>query len=140
MHGTGHVPILTAEDSLKQIVGRLRDVVRHTLGQDEATAKATCDRLHVMLFLSMTEDEFRHPNASLMQLGADRLWEPTPVLLEIRLYIERWSDQHDAAEDKIVGVIMDSATSMAGFDTIDGHATTNLFFYLGRLCEALGIF
>ncbi|RSV18395.1 hypothetical protein CA236_07190 [Sphingomonas sp. ABOLG] len=140
VHGTGHVLILTAEDSRKQIVGRLRDVVRHTLGQDDATAQETCGRLHVMPFLSMDEEEFQHPNASLMQLGLDRLWEPTPVLLEIRRYIEDWNDRQAAAEDKIVGVVMDSATSMAGFDTIDGHATTNFFFYVGRMCEALGIF
>ncbi len=140
VHGTGHVLILTAEDSRAQIVGRLRDVVRHTLGQDEITARETCARLHVMPFLSMDEEEFQHPNASLMQLGADRLWEPTPVLLEIRRYIEEWNGRHDIAEDKIVGVVMDSATSMAGFDTIDGHATTNFFFYVGRLCETLGIF
>lgn len=140
VHGTGHVLILTAEDSRQQIVGRLRDIVRHTLGQDDALAHETCTRLHVMPFLSMTEDEFRHPNASLMQQGADRMWEPTPVLLEIRRYIEDWNNRHDAVEDRIVGVVMDSATSMAGFDTIDGHATTNFFFYVGRLCETLGIF
>lgn len=35
---------------------------------------------------------------------------------------------------------MDSATSMAGFDSIDGYATTNFFFYLGRACEALSVF
>lgn len=139
VHGTGHVLILSAEDSREHIIGRLRDVLLHTLGQDEQTAQATCDRLHVMPFLSMTEEEFTHPNASLMQ-PVDHEWEPSPVLLEIRRYIKDWNRRHEAPDDKIVGVVMDSATSMAGFDSIDGHATTNFFFYLGRLCEALNIF
>lgn len=139
VHGTGHVLILTAEDSREHVIGRLRDIMLHTMGQDEATAEATCNRLHVMPFLSMTEDDFKHPNASLMQMGADRSWEPTGVLKEIRRYIDKWNE-HAAAEDKIVGVIMDSATSMAGFDSIDGYATTNFFFYLGRMCEKLRIF
>lgn len=139
VHGTGHVLILSAEDSRDHIVGRLRDVLTHTMGQDDCAARATCERIHVMPFLSMTEEQFEHPNASMMH-QIDRNWEPSPVLLEIRRYIEDWNGAHEDAEDKIVGVVMDSATSMAGFDSIDGFATTNFFFYLGRLCEALGIF
>lgn len=140
INGTGHVLILTAEDARPQIVGRLRDIVETTMGQDAAAAHETCSRLHVMPFMSMTEDEFRHPNASLLRFGDDRVWRPSEVMLEIRRYIEEWNAGHDDPEDRIVGVVLDSATSMAGFDGMEGEATTNFFFYLSRLCEALGIF
>ncbi|WP_277970233.1 AAA family ATPase [Sphingomonas echinoides] len=140
INGTGHVLILTAEDARSQIVGRLRDIVQNTMHQDTAAAASTCARLHVMPFLSMTEAEFGHPNASLLRFGEDRVWRPSGVMEEVRRYITEWNARHDDPEDRIVGVVMDSATSMAGFDGMEGEATTNFFFYLGRLCEALGIF
>jgi len=140
INGTGHVLILTAEDARPQIVGRLRDIVQNTMHQGAAAAHETCSRLHVMPFLSMTEDEFGHPNASLLRFGDDRVWRPSEVMSEVRRYITEWNARHDDPEDRIVGVVMDSATSMAGFDGMEGEATTNFFFYLGRLCEALGIF
>lgn len=140
INGTGHVLILTAEDARPQIVGRLRDIVQNTMHQNAAAAHETCSRLHVMPFLSMTEDEFGHPNASLLRFGDDRVWRPSEVMAEVRRYITEWNARHDDPEDRIVGVVMDSATSMAGFDGMEGEATTNFFFYLGRLCEALGVF
>lgn len=135
---TGHVLVLTAEDSEQHVHGRIRDIVGTTLGQTGDAAADTCSRLHVMAFLSMGEDEYRHPNASLFD-NADRLWGPTEVLSGVRRYVEGWNARADP-DDRILGVVMDSATSMCGFDTMDGHATTNFFFYLGRLCETLGIF
>jgi RecA-family ATPase len=140
VNGTGHVLILTAEDARPQIVGRLRDIVQNTMHQDAAAAHETCSRLHVMPFLSMTEDEFKHPNASLLRYGNDQVWRPSEVMKEVRHYITAWNERHEDPEDHIVGVVMDSATSMAGFDSMEGDATTNFFFYLGRLCETLGIF
>lgn len=140
INGTGHVLILTAEDARSQIVGRLRDIVQNTMHQNAAAAASTCARLHVMPFLSMSEAEFGHPNASLLRFGEDRVWRPSGVMEEVRRYITEWNARHDDPEDRIVGVVMDSATSMAGFDGMEGEATTNFFFYLGRLCEALGIF
>ncbi len=140
VNGTGHVLILTAEDTREQIIGRLRDVVTHSLNQDEAARLRTCARLHVMPFLSMPEGEFEHPNPSLLEQARDKPWGPSEVLLEIRRYIAEWNRLHPAVEDRIVGVVMDSATSMAGFDSLDAQATTNFFFYLGRLCERLRIF
>ncbi|GLV20986.1 hypothetical protein TomMM35A_08460 [Sphingobium sp. TomMM35A] len=140
INGTGHVLILTAEDARPQIVGRLRDIVQSTMHQTAAAAHETCSRLHVMPFMSMTEDEFKHPNASLLRYDNDRVWRASAVMKEIRHYITTWNELHADLEDRIVGVVLDSATSMAGFDSMEGEATTNFFFYLGRLCEALGIF
>jgi hypothetical protein len=140
VNGTGHVLVLTAEDAGPQIIGRLREIVLHTMQQPREVAIETLSRVHVMPFMSMTETEFAHPNASLMQRTEDKVWRPSEVMKEVRHYIETWNGRHPAAEDQIVGVILDSATSMAGFDGMDADATTNYFFYLGRLCEALGIF
>lgn len=140
INGTGHVLILSAEDTSQQIIDRLRNIVRTTMGQDAATARETCARLHVMPFLSMSEDEFRHPNASLFRFAEDRVWRASGVMEEVREYIEVWNARHSDPADRIVGVVMDSATSMAGFDSMDEGATTNFFFYLGRLCETLRIF
>lgn len=140
INGTGNVLVLTAEDAGPQIVGRIRDIVMHTMGQSREVALDTCSRIHVMPFMSMTESEFAHPNASLMHMDEDRVWRPSEVMQEIREYIEIWNARHVQTEDQIIGVILDSATSMAGFDGLDAEATTNFFFYLGRLCEALGIF
>lgn len=138
--GTGHVLILTAEDSREQIVGRLREVVEHSMGQDSEASRRTCERLHVMPFLSMSEQEFAHPNPSLFALDEDRIWAPSDVMREIKRYIAEWNERHPEIEDRIIGVVMDSATSMAGFDSMDAQAATNFFFYLGRLCERLEIF
>lgn len=140
VHGTGHVLILTAEDTREQVLERLRDVVTHSMGQNEAARQRTLSRLHVMPFLSMSETEFKLPNPSLLELNDKRIWSPSEVMIEIRRYISEWNRMHPAPEDRIVGVVMDSATSMSGFDSLDAPATTNFFFYLGRLCERLRIF
>ncbi len=138
--GTGHVLILTAEDTREQIMMRLRDVVTHSMRQDGPARQRTCSRLHIMPFLSMSEREFRHPNPSLLQQDKERVWGPSDVMLEIERYVREWNRLHPDEEERIVGVVMDSATSMAGFDSLDAQATTNFFFYLGRLCERLRIF
>ena len=140
IHGTGHVLVLTAEDTREQIMGRLKDVVTYSMGQDDAARLRTCARLHVMPFLSMSEDEFRLSNPSLLEIDKERVWGPSQVMLEIRRYISEWNRLHPADEDRIIGVVMDSATSMSGFDSLDAQATTNFFFYLGRLCERLRVF
>lgn len=140
VNGTGHILVLTAEDAGPQIIGRLREIVLHTMQQPREVAIETLSRIHVMPFMSMTETEFAHPNASLMQRTEDKVWRPSEVMNEVRRYVETWNERHPAVEDQIVGVVLDSATSMAGFDGMDADATTNFFFYLGRLCEALGIF
>jgi hypothetical protein len=140
INGTGHVLILTAEDTREQIMSRLRDVVEHSMSQDSDARSRTCARLHVMPFLSMVEGEFDHPNPSLFQQDKQRNWDPTDVLKEVRRYLYEWNRTHPDAEERIIGVVMDSATSMSGFDSLDAQATTNFFFYLGRLCEELRIF
>ncbi|SEM00373.1 AAA domain-containing protein [Sphingomonas palmae] len=140
INGTGHVLILSAEDTGQQIIERLRNILHTTMGQDAAMARETSARLHVMPFLSMSEAEFRHPNASLFRLAEDRVWRASEVLTEVREYIKGWNARHDDPEDQIVGVVMDSATSMAGFDSMDEGATTNFFFYLNRMCETMKLF
>ena len=141
VNGTGHVLLLTAEDTREQVIGRLDDVVEHAMGQDRESRRRTCARIHVMPFLSMSEEEFRHLSPSLFeQPPTERQWEASAVMGEVRRYVRDWNASRDDPEDRIVGVVMDSATSMSGFDSLDAQATTNFFFYLGRLCERLRIF
>jgi AAA domain len=141
VHGTGHVLVLTAEDSREQIIGRIVGIVGKTVGLEGEAFRRTCSRIHVMPFLSLTEEEFDHDNPSLFEPQTkERIWRPSQVLLEIRRYIEAWNARHSDPADRIIGVVMDSATSMAGFDSLDALATTNFFFYIGRLSERLRIF
>lgn len=140
INGSGHVLVLTAEDNREQVMGRLRDVVEHALGQAPDAMARTCARIHVMPFLSMAKGEFDHPNPSLFQNDRQLGWMPSAVLEEVGRYVREWNKLHPAVDDQIIGVVMDSATSMAGFDSMDAQATTNFFFYLGRLCEELRIF
>ncbi|USI73879.1 AAA family ATPase [Sphingomonas morindae] len=140
IHGTGHVLILSAEDTRDQIIGRLRDVLQFSMGQDHDAQMRTSARLHVMPFLSMPEEEFGHPNSSLFWQTKEREWVASAVMDEVREYISKWNEAHPSPEDRIIGVVMDSATSMSGFDSMDAQATTNFFFHLGRLCESLRIF
>ncbi|KQN01690.1 hypothetical protein ASE82_14735 [Sphingomonas sp. Leaf230] len=138
IRGTGHVLILSAEDTREQLFMRLRSVLTEMHGFSDQIAREVCSRIHVMPFVSMTEKEFDRPNPSLF--AAAGAWGPSETMKAIRVFITQWNDAARRPEDRIVGVIMDSATSMAGFDANAADAVTNFFFYVNRLCQALGIF
>lgn len=135
--GGGHVLVLSAEDTGEQLFMRLRGIAKEALGLDESAARTTCSRIHIMPFISMTEDEFDQPNAGLFSF--EKGWSPNNTMDAIRAFIEGWNAIAEK-QDRIVGVIMDSATSMAGFEATVSEAVTNFFFYLNRLCEALDLF
>lgn len=65
---------------------------------------------------------------------------PSETMKAIRVFITDWNKGAERPEDRILGVVMDSATSMAGFDSNAADAVTNFFFYMNRLCQALDIF
>lgn len=130
----GHVLVVTAEDLrghvLKRIRGIAEQMVRETGGTAEDIA-ALCGRLHIMAFLSMTEAEFNEPNPCLFKRGASGRYEPSAVLVGIERFIDDWNAKA-TDDDRIVGVILDSAVSMAGFELANSEATTNLLFRLNR--------
>lgn len=93
----------------------------------------------------MTETEFPHDAPTLFAKGlAAPGWRPHQRLEGIRYFIEehnrRVNEKNGPDEDRIVGVLMDSATSMAGFETTDSGGATSLLFYLNRMCRALDVF
>jgi len=135
--GSGHVLVLSAEDTDKQIFMRLRGIAKDVIGLDEQDARDTCARIHVMPFISMSEREFDQPNGL---FSFEKGWGPSETMDAIRDFIEGWNAKAKDDDDKIVGVIMDSATSMAGFEATVSEAVTNFFFYLNRMCEALDLF
>lgn len=134
----GHILILSAEDTQDHLHARIRAVIEDVLGLTGQDALEAAQRLHVMPFLSMTEKEFDHPNAGLFS-NEGGVWSPNKKMTEIRALIEAWNAKA-STDDRIVGVIMDSATSMAGFEAMAADAVTNFFFYLNRLCETLRLF
>ncbi|MDR6144349.1 hypothetical protein QE363_000142 [Sphingomonas sp. SORGH_AS870] len=138
INGTGHVVILSAEDTREQLYMRLRSVLTEMHGLSEDLAREVCSRIHVMPFISMTEEEFDRPNPSLF--SSDGAWGPSETMKAIRVFITDWNKVAERPEDRIVGIVMDSATSMAGFDANAADAVTNFFFYVNRLCQALEIF
>ncbi len=137
---SGHILVLSAEDTQEHLRLRLRATLQDGLGMDMDEALQVCERLHVMPFLSMSETDFDHPSASLFKQERDGRWAPSDVLGQIRAFIQTWNERAETDDEKIVGVVMDSATSMAGFEAMNQDAVTNFFFYLNRLCEALDLF
>ncbi len=141
----GHVLILTAEDLREHVLQRIGMIARRMIdqsgGSDEDVA-ALCRRIHVMAFLSMDTTEFTEPNPCLFKRGAGG-WQPSAVLKGVESFLgrlERPRRGQCRPEDRIVGVILDSAVSMAGFELANSEATTNFLFYLNRLSRRQKMF
>lgn len=139
----GQILILSAEDTHEHILMRLGSLARAMYPDQPEAARLACSRVHVMSFLSMTEREFPQEAPTLFTRGSKRGWEPHERLKGIRHFIEEHNrDKVEAGkvDDQIIGVVMDSATSMAGFESTDSDGVTNLFFYLNRMCRRADIF
>ena len=139
----GQILVLSAEDTHEHILMRIGSLARSMFPDQPEAARLACSRVHVMSFLSMTEREFPQEAPTLFTRGGKRGWEPHDRLKGIRHFIEQHN--RDKAEtghldDQIIGVVMDSATSMAGFESTDSDGVTNLFFYLNRMCRRADIF
>lgn len=138
----GQILVLTAEDLQEHVFQRIGSIARKMVdlnGGTEADVAAICDRIHVMAFLSMGQDEFTEPNPCLFERGHDGRWKPTKSLNDIESFLEDWNE-HAKGEDRIVGVIMDSAVSMAGFEMTYSEATTNFLFHVNRMSRRQKMF
>lgn len=135
----GHILVLTAEDLREHLLLRIGAIARQVIeenGGTEEDVAILCQRIHVMAFLSMTQKEFPEPNACLFEHGPGGRWQPSPVLNGIETFLDEWNTQveeEERPEDRIVGVILDSAVSMAGFELANSEAATNFLFHLNRL-------
>lgn len=143
---TGHVLVLSAEDLREHLFERIGGIARWMKGQTGWTdedVNDVCSRIHVMPFLSMEPEEFKFLNPSLFEWSMDGDWRPTPSLTHIEEFLDDWNTRADVEgrpEDRFVGVILDSAVSMSGFEMANTEATTNFLFHLNRSSRRQGMF
>lgn len=141
----GQILVLTAEDLREHLLQRIGSIARRMLienGGDPADTATLCQRIHVMAFLSMNSAEFDEPNPCLFE-RQDGTWQASKVLNNVERFLDAWNEQMDIdgrPEDRIVGVILDSAVSMAGFELSDSGATTNFLFHLNRMARRQRMF
>ncbi len=131
IHKRGHILVLTAEDLREHIFLRLRDIAR-AMKADYARVDCEdlCNRIHVLPFLSLTQDEFMGTNPSLFTGGRNK-WRRSATLKGVEEFIDGWNASADE-DDRIIGVIMDSAVSMSGFELANSEATTEFLFRVNR--------
>ncbi|OWQ98360.1 AAA family ATPase [Sphingopyxis witflariensis] len=143
---TGKVLVLSAEDLREHLFKRIGDIARRMseqFGWADEEVEDVCARIHVMPFLSMGVTEFTELNPSLFRRGAGGDWEPSESLRSIERFLEDANNEADAnerPEDRFVGVILDSAVSMAGFEMSQSEAATNFLFHLNRMSRRQGMF
>jgi hypothetical protein len=134
----GQILVLTAEDLREHVLQRIGMIARRMTAQtggSDVDVAALCRRIHVMAFLSMDTAEFTEPNPCLFKREAGE-WQPSLVLKGVESFLDDWNaraEENGRPEDRIVGIILDSAVSMAGFELANSEATTNFLFYLNRL-------
>ena len=127
----GHILVLTAEDLREHLFLRLRDIANSMKATYSGIDCADlCSRIHVIPFLSLTEDEFDDSNPSLFR-GRRNQWQRSATLKGIEEFIEGWNAAA-SEDDRIIGVIMDSAVSMSGFELSNSEATTDFLFRINR--------
>lgn len=147
VRATGKILVLSAEDLREHLFKRIGDIawwMSDQTGWAEEQIEDVCSRIHVMPFLSMSNQEFGDLNPSLFSRGGDRgEWGPTPSLDSIEKFLDeanREAVANGRPEDRFVGVILDSAVSMAGFEMSHSEATTNFLFHLNRMSRRQGMF
>lgn len=137
IHRRGQILVLSSEDYREQLMGRLASILRTMVG-DAKQADAICRRIHLLPFLSLGLDEFEDAAPRLFHMRGSA-WEPSATMKEIETFIDRWNGDHEPA-DHIIGVILDSAVSMAGFELTNTEATTAFLFRLNRYAREQDVF
>ena len=139
IHKRGQILVLSAEDLREHIFLRLSGIAKALKAEyPNIDCEELCNRIHVIPFLSLDEDEFTAPNPSLFKGRRSRL-HASPTLEGIEEFIQKWNDSV-GDDDRIVGVIMDSAVSMAGFELANSEATTDFLFRVNRTSHRQGVF
>lgn len=140
----GQILVLSAEDLREDLLLRIRGIALQMRREGHETeVSELCGRLHVVPFLSLDEEEFGEPSPSLFQRDASGTWGGTRTLDQVENLIADWNDRANdlqKPEDRIIGVIMDSAVSMAGFELANTEATTNLLFRINRVSRKQDVF
>ena len=142
----GQILVLSAEDLREHLFQRVGAIARWMEVDPDGSrvdAEDVCRRIHVMPFLSMTNAEFDELNPALFERGAEGRWQPTSTLNHIERFIDEWNSNaisEGRPEDRFVGVILDSAVSMAGFEMSQSEATSNFLFHLNRMSRRQNMF
>jgi len=136
----GHILVVSAEDIREHIYLRLAGIGNAMKEQHpRLDVEALCNRIHVIPFLSLDDNEFPGENPRLFR-DTDTGWEASDTLEGIEEFITAWNHEDRPQEDRIIGVILDSAVSMAGFELTNSDATTALLFRLNRNSLRQGVF
>ena len=135
----GQILLLSTEDLREQLLGRLASILRSMAVEGGAIDPNTLgERIHLLPFLSLSRDEFDGPSPRLFeQRGAT--WRPSDTLKGVEAFIADWNEAHEE-RDQIIGVVLDSAVSMVGFDLNNTEATTDLLFHLNRRSREQDVF
>ncbi|MCW2411586.1 MULTISPECIES: AAA family ATPase [unclassified Sphingobium] len=146
VRATGKILVLSAEDLREHLFKRIGGIAWQ-MGEENGWSgeqvEEVCARIHVMPFLSMSRSEFSELNPSMFERGADGDWQPTSSLVHIEKFLDDANAEAEAAnrpQDRFVGVILDSAVSMAGFEMSQSEATTNFLFHLNRMSRRQEMF
>lgn len=135
----GQILFLSTEDLREQLLGRLASILR-SMADNGALIEplALGERVHLLPFLSLSRHEFEGSNPRLFELRGSR-WRPSETLTGVETFITAWNDAHED-DDHIIGVILDSAVSMVGFDLNNTEATTDFLFHLNRRSREQDVF
>jgi len=135
----GQILVVSAEDLVEHLAARLDTILEGLLADHPGLdAAAVRDRIHLLSFLSLSDEEFRGSNPSLFRRRKPRGWRPSKTLRRIEAFVSDWNATHPA--DPIIGVIVDSAVSLSGFDLGNAEATTNFLFHLNRESRRQNVF
>ncbi len=135
----GQILVVSVEDLAEHLALRVDTILAGMKAERPGLdVEAIRRRIHLLAYLSLDDDEFAGSDPSLYRRRSDGRWRPTRTLKRIEDFVAEWNAVNPA--DPIIGVIVDSAVSMSGFDLANTEATTNLLFRLNRESRRSGIF
>lgn len=135
----GQVLVVSVEDLAEHLALRIDTILNGMkAGRPGLDIEAIRERIHLLAYLSLDNEEFSGSDPSLYRRRADGKWKPSRTLKRIEDFIADWNAANP--DDPIIGVILDSAVSITGFDLANTEATTSFLFRLNREARRNGLF
>ena len=135
----GQILVVSVEDLAEHLALRIDTILNGMKAERPGLdIEAIRERIHLLAYLSLDDDEFSGSDPSLYRRRADGKWKPSSTLKRIEDFIADWNAANP--EDPIIGVILDSAVSISGFDLANTEATTSFLFRLNRESRRNGVF
>lgn len=135
----GIVIFYSGEDSLMEGRDRLREIASLLIGLKGDELEDTVNRVFFVNPSDLDEDDFSGEDASLFEKENGR-WYASGNAEGIRASIQRINEEATRPEDRVAGVIQDSATSVSGFDAMEGEAVSRYFFWVNSICRQNDLF